>query len=63
MIEEEFFLVFFFCITIFPEEAQNKNKVAIKATFILMMKILKARSPTQIRFRLGRDERIFFEKH
>jgi len=28
-----------------------------------MMKILKARGPTQIRFRLGRDERIFFEKH
>jgi len=55
------FLVF--CITIFPEEIQNKNKVAIKATFILMMKILKARSPTQIRFRLGRDESIFFEKH
>jgi len=25
-----------------------------------MMKILKARSPTQIHFRLGRDERIFF---
>jgi len=54
-----FFLVF--CITIFPEEAQNKNKVAIKATSILMMKILKARSPTQIRFRLGRDERIFLK--
>jgi len=51
-----------FCITIFPEEAQNENKVAIKTTFILMMKILKARSPTQIRFRLGRDKRIFFEK-
>jgi len=54
------FLVF--CITIFPEEAQNENKVAIKTTFILMMKILKARSPTQIRFRLGRDKRIFFLK-
>jgi hypothetical protein len=23
----------FFCITIFPEKAQNKNKVGIKATF------------------------------
>jgi len=31
MIEEYFFLVF--CITIFPEEAQNKNKVGIKTTF------------------------------
>jgi len=51
-----------FVLPFFPEEAQNKNKVVIKATFILMTKILKARSPTQIRFRLGRDERIFFEK-
>jgi len=49
----------FFCITIFPEEAQNKNKVGIKTTFLLMMKILKAKSPTQVRLRLGRDERIF----
>jgi len=59
MIEEEFF--WFFCITIFPEEAQNKNKVTIKATSILMMKVLKARNPTQIRFRLGQDERIFLK--
>jgi len=57
---KKIFFFGFFCITIFPEEAQNKkNKVAIKATSILMMKILKARGPTQIRFRLGRDERIF----
>jgi len=59
MIEKKNIWFFFFCITIFPEEAQNKNKVAIKATFILMMKILKARSPAQVRFRLGWDERIF----
>jgi len=51
-----------FCITIFPEQAQNKNEVGIKTTFLLMMKILKAKSPTQVRFRLGRDKRIF-EKH
>jgi len=51
------FLVF--CITIFPEEAQNKNKVGTKATFLLMMKILKAKGPTQARLHLGRDERIF----
>jgi len=54
-----FFLVF--CITIFPEQAQNKNKVGIKTTFLLMMKILKAKGPTQARFRLGRDERIFWK--
>jgi len=60
-IEEEFFC--FFVLPFFPEETQNKNKVAIKATSILTMKILKARSPTQIRFRLERGERIFFEKH
>jgi len=54
---KENFLVF--CITIFPEEAQNK--VGIKTTFLLMMKILKAKSPTQARLRLGRDERIFWK--
>jgi len=48
-----------FCITIFPEKAQNKNKGGIKTTFLLMMKILKAKGPTQARLRLGRDERIF----
>jgi len=47
-----------FCITIFPEEAQNKDEVGIKTTFLLM-KILKAKGPTQARLRLGRDERIF----
>jgi len=54
-----FFLVF--CITIFPEQAQNKNKVGIKTTFLLMMRILKAKGPTQARLRLGRDERIFWK--
>ena len=57
MIEEYFFLVF--CITIFPEEAQNKNKVEIKTTFLLMTEKHEAKSPTMVRFRLGRDERIF----
>ena len=57
MIKEEFF--WFFCITIFPEQAQNKNEVGIKTTFLLMMKILKAKIPAQVRFRLGQNERIF----
>jgi len=57
MIGEREFLVF--CIAIFPEQAQNKNKVGIKTTFLLMMKILKAKSPAQVRFRLGQNERIF----
>jgi len=52
-----------FCITIFPEEAQNENKVGIKTTFLLMTKIHKAKSPKQVHFPLGWDERIFFEKH
>jgi len=34
MIEEREFFWFFF-ITIFPEEAQNKNKVGIKTTFFI----------------------------
>ena len=50
-----------FCITIFPEKAQNKNKVGIKATFLLMMEIHEAKSPTQVNLRLGRDERIFLK--
>jgi hypothetical protein len=50
------------CITIFPEKAQNKIKAGIKTTFLLMMTILKAKIPTQVHIRLGRDERIFFEK-
>jgi len=57
---KEFFWVF--CITIFPEQAQNKNKVGIKTTFLLMMKILKAKSPTQVCFRLG-GTKGYFEKH
>jgi len=28
-----------------------------------MMKIRKAKSPKQVHFRLGWDERIFFEQH
>jgi len=57
MIKEEFF--WFFCITIFPEQAQNKNEVGIKTTFLLMMKILKAKIPAPVRFRLEQNERIF----
>jgi len=50
-----------FCITIFPEQAQNKNKVGIKTTFLLMMKTHEAKSPTQVHIRIGRDERIFLK--
>ena len=49
----------FFVSPFFPEEAQNENKVGIKTTFLLMMKILKAKGPTQARLRLRRDESIF----
>jgi len=56
---KENFLVF--CITIFPEQAQNKNKVGIKPTFLLMMKIHEAKSPTQVHICLGRVERIFLK--
>jgi len=31
--------------------------------FVLMMNIHEAKSPKQIHFRNGWDERIFFEKH
>jgi len=52
-------LFWVFCITIFPEQAKNKNKVGIKTTFLLMMEKHEAKSPAQIRFRLGQNERIF----
>jgi len=37
------FLVF--CITIFPQKAQNKNKVGIKTTFLLMMENTWSKKP------------------
>jgi len=55
---KEFFLVF--CITIFPEKAQNKIKQSRdQDDFVLMMTIHKAKSPTQVHFRVGRDKRVF----
>jgi len=49
-----------FCITIFPEKAQNKTKQSRdQDDFVLMTTIHKAKSPTQVHFRLGRDKRIF----
>jgi len=34
---EKYYSVKVICITIFPEEAQNKSKVGIETTFLLMM--------------------------
>jgi hypothetical protein len=59
---------FFFWVLLFyhlsrkekKKKAQNKNKVGIRATF-LMMKIHKAKIPKQVHFRLGWDERIFLK--
>jgi len=49
-----------FCITIFSEKTQNKIKQSRDQNdFLLMMTIHKAKSPTQVHFRLGRDKRIF----
>ena len=57
MIEEIFFV---FCITIFPEKAQNKIRQSRdQDDFLLMIPIHKAKSPTQGHFRLGREKRIF----
>ncbi len=56
-----FFL--FFVLPFFQKKHKIKyNKVGIETTFLLMMKIRKAKSPKQVHFRLGWDERIFFEK-
>ena len=52
----------FFVLPFFQKKTQNKNKVGIKTTFLLMMKMYEAKIPTQVHFRLGRDERIFFLK-
>jgi len=52
-----------FCITIFPEKAQNKIKQSRdQDVVVLMTTIHKAKSPTQVHFRLGRDKRIFEKK-
>jgi len=49
-----------FCVTIFPEQAQNEIKQSRdQEDLILMMTIPKAKSPTPVHFRLGRDKRIF----
>jgi len=56
------FFVFVFCITIFPEKAQNKTKQSRdQDDFLLMIPIHKAKGPTQVHFRLGRDKRIFLK--
>jgi len=54
---EEFF--WFFVLPFFQNKHKIKTKLGSKRPFLLMMKILKARSPTQVRFRLGQDKRIF----
>jgi len=49
-----------FCITIFPEKAQNEiKKSRDQVDFVLMMTNHKAKSPTKVHFRLGQDKRIF----
>jgi len=49
-----------FCVTIFHEKAQNKvNQSRDQDDLVLMTTIHKAKSPTQVHFRLGRDKMIF----
>jgi len=51
----------FFVLPFFQKKHKiTYNKVGIETTFLLMMKIRKAKSPKQIHFHLGWDERIFF---
>jgi len=51
-----------FCVTVFPEKEQNKIKQSRdQDDFVLMTTIHKAKSPTQVHFRLGRDKRIFLK--
>jgi len=59
MIKDNFF--WFFSITIFPEKTQQ-NKITQSRDqddFVLMTTIHKAKSPTQVHFRLKRDKRVF----
>jgi len=49
----------FFVLPFFQSKHKIKTKSRSKRPFLLMMKILKAKSPNQVRFRLGRDERNF----
>jgi len=56
------YIFWFFALPFF----QKKHKVKQSRdqnNFLLMMTIHKAKSPTQVHFRLERDERIFLKKH
>jgi hypothetical protein len=43
------------------KKAQDKMKVGIKTTSLLMVENIWSKSPTQVYFHLGRDERIFWK--
>jgi len=49
------------CITNFQEKAQNKNKVGIKTTFLLMMTVLKAKSLHKFTVVSGRTKGYFLK--
>jgi len=59
MIKENFLV---FCITIFSRKTQNKNKVGIKTTFLLMMKNTWSKYPytSSLSSRAGRKD-IFWK--
>jgi len=60
MIKERFFFFWFFVLPFFLKKAQNKIKQSRdQDDFLLMMTNHKAKSPTQVHFRLGRDKGIF----
>jgi hypothetical protein len=59
---ENDYIFWFFVLPFFPEKAQNKKtKSGSKTTFLLMMTMQEAKCPTQVHFRLGRNERIFLK--
>jgi len=54
-------LFWFFVLPFFPEKAQNKKQSRDQDDLSLMTKIHKTKSPKQVHFRLGWDERIILK--
>jgi len=58
---ENDYIFWFFVLPFFQNKAQNKNKVGIKTTFLLMMKILKAKALHKFTVVSGRTKGYFLK--
>jgi len=63
MIKEKEKKIGFLCYHFFQKKQKTKTKSGSKRLFLLMMTIHKAKSSTQVHFRLGRGEWIFLKNN